>query len=142
MHKYTQIALSHFIHAQCDYKQTIAFSELAWLMKIEQMADIRVILELQEKVLRENHDFIIKHLDADDVIDELIQARLMGKNAAQRVGLMTMHRVDKNRIICEQLSTAGPGALERFCGIIKKECRQTFIAEQLEKCSGMYKTIQ
>ena len=101
------------------------------------MANIKVTLELQEKVLTENRDFIIKHLDADDVIDELIQARLMGKNAAQRVGLVTMSRVDKNRIICEQLSTAGPGALERFCGIIKKECRQTFIAEQLEKCSGM-----
>ena len=90
-------------------------------------------LELQEKVLAENRDFIIKHLDADDVIDELIQARLMGKNAEQRVGLVTMSRVDKNRIICEQLSTAGPGALEKFCDIIKKT-RQTFIADLLEKC--------
>ena len=101
------------------------------------MEDIGVTLELQEKVLTENRDFIIKHLDADDVIDELIQARLMGKNAAQRVGLVTMSRVDKNRIICEQLSTAGPGALERFCDIIKKESRQMFIADQLEKCGGM-----
>ena len=100
------------------------------------MEDIRVTLELQENVLTENRDFIIKHLDADDVIDELIQARLMGKNAAQRVGLVTMSRVDKNRIICEQLNTAGPGALERFCDIIKKESRQTFIADQLEKCGG------
>ena len=105
------------------------------------MEDITVTLELQEKVLTENRDFIIKHLDADDVIDELIQARLMGKNAAQRVGLVTMSRVDKNRIICEQLSTAGPGALERFCDIIKKESRQMFIAEQLEKC-GEIEAIQ
>ena len=105
------------------------------------MEDIRVTLELQEKVLTENRDFIIKHLDADDVIDELIQARLMGKNAAQRVGLVTMSRVDKNRIICEQLSTAGPRALERFCDIIKKESRQMFIADQLEKC-GECEAIQ
>ena len=49
------------------------------------MADIEVTLDEQERVLTENRDFIIKHLDADDVIDELIQARLMGKNAAQRV---------------------------------------------------------
>ena len=98
------------------------------------MEDIKEILELQERVLTENRDFIIKHLDADDVIDELIQARLMGKNSAQKVELVTMSRRDKNRIICEQLSTAGPGALEKFCDILKKESRQTFIAEQLEKC--------
>ena len=98
------------------------------------MADIKEILELQERVLTENRDFILKHLDADDVIDELIQARLMGKNSAQKVELVTMSRRDKNRIICEQLSTAGPGALEKFCNILKKESRQAFIAEQLEKC--------
>ena len=98
------------------------------------MADIKVTLEQQERVLTENRDLIIKHLDADDVIDELIQARLMGKNAAQRVQLVTMSRVDKNRIIFEQLSIAGPGSLEKFCDILKKEKRQTFIAEQLEKC--------
>ena len=101
------------------------------------MADIKVTLEQQERVLTENRDFIIKHLDADDVIDELIQARLMGKNAEQRVQLVTMSRVDKNRIIFEQLSIAGPGALEKFCDILKKEKRQTFIAEQLEKCKFM-----
>ena len=99
------------------------------------MADLRVTLELQEKVLTENRDIIIKHLDADDVIDELIRARLVGKNAAQRLGLMTITGVDKNRIIYEQVSTAGPGALERFCDIIKKESRQTFIADLLEKCN-------
>ena len=99
------------------------------------MADLRVTLELQEKVFTENRDIIIKHLDADDVIDELIRARLVGKNAAQRLGLMTITGVDKNRIIYEQVSTAGPGALERFCDIIKKESRQTFIADQLEKCN-------
>ena len=98
------------------------------------MVDIEFSLEQQEQVLVANRDFIIKHLDADDVIDELIQARLIGKNAAQRVQLVTMSRGDKNRIIFEQLSIAGPGALEKFCSIVKKEKRQTFIAEQLEKC--------
>ena len=98
------------------------------------MADIKVTLERQERVLTENRDFIIKHLDADDVIDELIQTRLIGENAAQRVELVTMSRVDKNRIIFEQLSIAGPGALEKFFDILRKKMRQTFIAEQLEKC--------
>ena len=98
------------------------------------MEDIRETLELQERVLTENRDLIIKHLDADDVIDKLIQARLMGKNSAQKVELVMMSKRDKNRIIYEQLSTAGPGALKKFCDILKKESRQVFIAEQLEKC--------
>ena len=91
-------------------------------------------VEQQEQVLVANRDFIIKHLDADDVIDELIQARLIGKNAAQRIGLMTMSRIDKNRIIFEQLSIAGPGALKIFCDILRKDERQTFIAVKVEQC--------
>ena len=38
----------------------------------EKMADIKVMLELQEKMLTDNRDLIIKYLDADDVIDQLI----------------------------------------------------------------------
>jgi len=101
------------------------------------MADIKKLLEQQDRVLTENRDFLIKNLDADDVIDELIQAQMIGENAAQRVGLMTMSRFDKNRIIFDQLSIAGPGAVEKFCDILKKKKRQTFIAEQLEKCESV-----
>jgi len=60
------------------------------------MADIKKVLEQQERVLTENHDLLIKNLDAKDMIDELIQAQLIGENAAQRIGLVTMSRVDKN----------------------------------------------
>ena len=97
------------------------------------MIDIEFSLEQQEQILVANRDFIIKHLDADDVIDELVQARLIGENAAQRVQLVTMSRIDKNRIIFEQLSIAGPGALKKFCEILRKKKRQTFIAEEMEK---------
>jgi len=45
-----------------------------------------------------------------------------------------MSRVNKNRIIFEQLSIAEPGAVEKFCDILKKKKRQMFIAEQLAKC--------
>ena len=99
------------------------------------MANDRVTLEQQEQVLLANRDFIIKHLDSDDVIDELIQARLIGASAAQRLGLITMSRVDKNRVIYEQLYISGPGSLQTFCDILKKKKRQTFIAERLEKGS-------
>ena len=98
------------------------------------MVDIELSLEQQEQALIANRDFIIKHLDADDVIDELIQARVIGENASQRIGLVMITRVEKNRIVFDQLSTAGPGVLERFCDILRKKRRQTFIAEKLEKC--------
>ena len=98
------------------------------------MADSQVSLEQQEQVLENNRDFIVKRLDADDVIDELIQAKLIGQNAAQRVELMGTSRLEKNRIIFDQLITCGPGALEKFCEILKRKKRQSFIAEQLEKC--------
>ena len=91
-------------------------------------------LEQQAQVLYDNCDFIISYLDADDVIDELIQERLVGPMAAQRLQLMGMSSVDKNRLIFQQLTTAGPGALEKFCRILKNNQRQSFIAEQLEKC--------
>ena len=94
----------------------------------------QVTLEQQEQVLKNNRDFIVKHLCADDVIDGLIQANLIGQNAAQRVQLMGMSGVEKNRIIFDQLITCGPGALEKFCEILRRDKRQSFIAEQLEEC--------
>jgi len=91
-------------------------------------------LVAQEQVLTENHDFLVKHLDADDVIDELIQERLLGRTAAQRIQLEGTSRKDKNRIICEQLATAGPDAVKKFCIVLRSSKRQSFIAEKLENC--------
>jgi len=91
-------------------------------------------LVVQEQVLTENHDFLVKHLDADDVIDELIQEHLIGRSAAQRVQLEGTSRKEKNRIICEQLATAGPDAVNKFCIALRNSKRQNFIAEQLENC--------
>ena len=98
------------------------------------MINDEVSLEQQDNALEANRDFIVKRLDADGVIDELIQANLIGQNAAQRVQLIGTSRVEKNRIIFDQLSTCGPGALEKFCEILKTKKRQSFIAEQLQKC--------
>ena len=92
------------------------------------------MVTVEEQVLTENRDFLVKSLDADDVIDLLIQERLMGKIAAQRVQLAGTSRVDKNRIIYDQLTIAGPDAVKKFCEILRKNERQIFIAEQLEKC--------
>ena len=96
---------------------------------------LELSLEQQERVLRDNRDFIVKHLDPDDVIDELIQGHLIGENAAQKVTQpMGWSREEKNRIIIDQLSMSGPGAVKKFCEIIRRKKRQIFIAEKLEKC--------
>ena len=60
-------------------------------------------LKKQREVFTNNRTFLVDYLDADDVIDELIQEKLIGKNAAQRVQLQTTSREEKNRIIvnCE-----------------------------------------
>ena len=102
------------------------------------MANGDLSLEQQEQVLENNRNFIVKHLDADEVIDELIQANLIGQNGAQRVQLTGTSRVEKNRVIFDQLITCGPRALEKFCEIINKKKRQVFIAEQLEKCKQFF----
>ena len=92
-------------------------------------------LQQQEKVLTDNRDFIVKYLDPDDVIDELIRDHLIGENAAQKVTQpMGWSREEKNRVIVDQLSMSGPGAVEKFCEILRGKKRQVFIAEELEKC--------
>ena len=99
------------------------------------MASGKMSLQEQKRVLTNNHKFIVDNLDADDVIDELVQEKLIGRNAAQRVHVMGMSRMDKNRIIVDQLSIAGPGTLEKFCEILRRNKRQSFIAEELGKKS-------
>jgi len=96
------------------------------------MASGEMSLQEQKRVLTDNRKFIVDNLDADDVIDELIQEKMISRNAAQRIQLMGMTRVVKNRIIVDQLSIAGPGALEKFCEILKRNKRQPFIAEKCE----------
>ena len=102
-------------------------------LRFRKMANSEVSFEQQQQVLKDNRDYIIKYLDADEIIDELIQANLIGQNASQRVQLIGTSSEEKNRIIFEQLITCGPGALEKFCEILNRCKRQSFIAEQLEK---------
>ena len=92
-------------------------------------------LKEQKQVLNGNRDFIIDNLDPDDVSDELIQDHLMGDNAAQKVSQsMGLSRQEKNRIIVDQLSISGLGAIEKFWEILRRKKRQLFIAEKLENC--------
>ena len=85
--------------------------------------------------LETGHSAMPLVLDPDDVIDELIRDHLIGENAAQKITQpMGWSRQEKNRIIVDQLTMSGPGAVEKFCEIIRRKKRQIFIAEELEKC--------
>lgn len=59
---------------------------------------------------------------------------MIGENAAQVTQPMGVSRVEKNRMIVDQLGMSGPSAVEKFCEIIKKKERQKFIADKLEQC--------
>ena len=97
------------------------------------MSSLEVFLEQQRDVLTKNRTFIIRHLNPDDVIDDLIQAgTLIGENAAQRVQLPGLTRAEKSRIVVEELCGAGPESLMKFCEILKGKEKLRFIAEQLE----------
>ena len=89
-------------------------------------------LSLEKQILMDNRDFIIKHLDADDIIDELVQARLLSQNSAN--SLIGKSKVDKNRIIFQQLNGhAESGSLEKFRKVLKNRRRQTTMSDELEK---------
>jgi len=91
-------------------------------------------LKKQREVFTNNRAFLVDYLDPDDVIDELIQEKMIGRNAAQRIQLQTMSKEEKNRIIVEQLITSGPGTLAKFCKILRDTGRMAFMAEVLENC--------
>jgi len=91
-------------------------------------------IKKQREVFTNNRTFLVDCLDADDIMDELMQERMVGKLAAQQLQLKTMSRKEKNRIIIEQLTNSAPGTLQKFCKILRNTERLAFIAEELEKC--------
>ena len=97
-----------------------------------------ISLEEQSRILFDNRSFLLNYLDPDDVIDELIQERIVGQFSMQQLQLMGISRRDKNQIIFDQLNTAGPGTLEKFCKILRKGVRQKFVADQLEKSEFIF----
>ena len=88
-------------------------------------------LSLEKEVLMKNRENIIKYLDADDIINDLIHARLVSESTPQ--DLIGKSKVDKNRIIYEQLINAESGALEKFREVLNNQRRQTPLTKQLGK---------
>ena len=63
-------------------------------------------MSVDQKILMDNRDLIISYLDADSIVDQLVKANLISQNAAR--SLIGKSKIDKNRIVFEQLSNAGP----------------------------------
>jgi len=96
-------------------------------------------VEKQRQILTRKRSLIVKWLDPDDIVDDLIQSSLVGPSAAQQLQLNKTLQ-EKNRIIVDQLSIGGPGTLTQFCEILRSRKRQMYIAEELEtaECHGKY----
>ena len=57
----------------------------------------------------------------------------MGHSARERLNSYYKTPSEKNRIIVEQVSSGEPGAVDKFCEILKKNRRTNYISEKLEK---------
>ena len=79
-------------------------------------------MSVEQQILLDNRDVIINTLDTDDIIDQLKKERLISQSTVQR--LIGRSKIDKNRIVFEQLSNAGPGMVEKFCNILKNQLQR------------------
>ena len=90
-------------------------------------------LELQKKVFTNCREYIVKHLNPDDIVDNLVSKHLIGDTACQQLCLPIKITQDKNRIIVNELSSGGPDTLEKFCAILNENSRIKHISDQLQK---------
>ena len=79
-------------------------------------------MSVEQQILMDNRDVIINTLDTDDIIDQLKKERLISQSTVQR--LIGKSKIDKNRIVFEQLSNAGPSMVEKFCNILKNQLQR------------------
>ena len=99
--------------------------------------DVERRLELQKDAFASCRHYIVQHLSPDDIVDHLISQRLIGDSACGQLSLPIKTAKQKNRIIVDELSSGGPGTLEKFCTVLKKSRRTKHIADYVEK--GMNK---
>ena len=92
-------------------------------------------LEIQKEVFTTLQNFIVGHLTADDIVDDLISEHLIGDNAREQLSLTSNTPKKKNRIIMDELNKGGPDTLEKFCKILNKKSETQHIAKRLEEGS-------
>ena len=95
-------------------------------------------MEVQKEVFDKCRNYIVQNLSPDGVVDHLISQHLIGDSAHEQLRLPIKTAKEKNRIIVDELSTGGPGTLEKFCTILKISKRTEHIADNLEKGTCVY----
>ena len=93
-------------------------------------------LELQ-KIFDICRKFIVSNLDPNDISDYLIIEFLIGKSCSEQLGCKNMTITEQNRIIVDELTTGGPGTLEKFCTILRKNRRHKTLADYLEEGTSL-----
>ena len=66
-------------------------------------------------------------------MDYLIAERLVDSSAGEKLGMMCFTPMEKNRIIIDNLLRGPPGTLKKFCAILRKVKKYSYIADELEK---------
>jgi len=95
--------------------------------------DDEKIQELQRELLTANTAFIVLSLNPNDIVDQLVSNHLVGQTARERLNSDFKIPSEKNRIIIDEVSTGEPGAVDKFCEILKKNRKTNYIGEKLEK---------
>ncbi|XP_065906790.1 NACHT, LRR and PYD domains-containing protein 14-like isoform X2 [Dysidea avara] len=107
------------------------------MVSIEKMEKQAIV---EAEVFNEAEDFLIQHLDPDDLFDDAIRENIISPSAQRKI---RPSAEDKTRIMVEQFKRSGPGTLEKVCNMLRRPARndrQGYIANFLESLhSDTYK---
>ena len=90
-------------------------------------------LDIANEVIDNQRVLLSQKLSADDLMDYLIAERLVDSNVGEKLGMMSFTPMEKNRMIINCLTKGGPGTLKKFCAILRKVKKYSYIADELEK---------
>ena len=88
---------------------------------------------MASEVIANQRVLLSQKLSADDLMDYLIADRLVDDSVGEKLGMMCFTPMEKNRMIINSLSRGPPGTLKKFCAILRKVKKYSYIAEELEK---------
>jgi len=89
--------------------------------------------EIIEEVLSNKRVFLTQNLSSDDLVDYLAQERMIDDSTRQKLEMHCFTPMEKNRWIIESLITGPPNTLKRFCAILRKVKKSSYIADELER---------
>ena len=75
-------------------------------------------------------------------MDYLISERLVDSSTGEKLGMMCFTPMEKNRMIITDLIRGPPGTLKKFCTILRKVKKYSYIADELEKGNQVLECIR